>query len=808
MWLKEAKLRTAVSTDRVVAQFLLVICELVQSFSSVVGPNGSGKSNVIDAMLFVFGKRAKQLRLNKVSELIHNSTNHRGLEMARVSVHFCEIMDGEGESFEMVPDSELVVSRTAHRNNTSNYYLNGKKSNFTEVTDVLKKKGIDLDNNRFLILQGEVEQISMMKPKGQTEHETGLLEYLEDIIGTDRYIQGIEEGGKALEALNEARQSMVNRLKIAERERDGLESEKLAAEAYLEKERECLEAKRLLAEVFVLDASRNVSKIEENIACLEENLAKEKEKCKEFTSDLGVFESQYEQANQELVGIQKELEDATMEFKEFERKDIQYREDIKHLKIKLKKAEDKATKDVKKAEQAESEAQRIAFEIPNLERRAAEATKQLEPAEKKMEEMIAGTQGESEELLGDLRRVRADLAPWEKKITNVKSRIDVAQSELDMLAKSKEAAVLQYEKARASLQEAKDTAKSKALYAREMASNVEDMKKQVTAAIESEKKAVEESRQMEEMAREARGKAEQKKADASQRATHSAAMTALMKARDTKAISGIRGRLGDLGAIDAGYDVAVSTACPALDYVVVDTTAAAQRCVDLLRSNRLGVATFLILEKQAHLKKFLTEQFQVPEGAPRLFDLVKCNNADIRLAFYFALRDTLVAQNLEQASKIAYSGNKRWRRVVTQKGEMINENGTMSGGGAKPRGGRMCLGDKAAESIIDPNQAAKEAKKAEMELEELVNKVKQSRANVSEAASQVKAAKIGLSDIETSITKAKMEAEAAANLSSDLEERISGLQAATQVSILYQLVGHVGHRVIGLSGTAGISRRC
>jgi len=32
----------------------------------VVGPNGSGKSNVIDAMLFVFGKRAKQLRLSKV----------------------------------------------------------------------------------------------------------------------------------------------------------------------------------------------------------------------------------------------------------------------------------------------------------------------------------------------------------------------------------------------------------------------------------------------------------------------------------------------------------------------------------------------------------------------------------------------------------------------------------------------------------------------------------------------------------------------------------------------------------------------
>ncbi|MED6165362.1 Structural maintenance of chromosomes protein 4 [Stylosanthes scabra] len=32
-----------------------------KSFTAVVGPNGSGKSNVIDAMLFVFGKRAKQI---------------------------------------------------------------------------------------------------------------------------------------------------------------------------------------------------------------------------------------------------------------------------------------------------------------------------------------------------------------------------------------------------------------------------------------------------------------------------------------------------------------------------------------------------------------------------------------------------------------------------------------------------------------------------------------------------------------------------------------------------------------------------
>ena len=45
-----------------------------KNFSAVVGPNGSGKSNVIDALLFVFGKRASKLRLKKVSELIHKSS--------------------------------------------------------------------------------------------------------------------------------------------------------------------------------------------------------------------------------------------------------------------------------------------------------------------------------------------------------------------------------------------------------------------------------------------------------------------------------------------------------------------------------------------------------------------------------------------------------------------------------------------------------------------------------------------------------------------------------------------------------------
>lgn len=60
------------------------------------------------------------------------------------------------DEFEVVPGTNFVVSRTAHRSNKSDYFIDGRRSNFTEVTELLKGKGIDLDNNRFLILQVSV----------------------------------------------------------------------------------------------------------------------------------------------------------------------------------------------------------------------------------------------------------------------------------------------------------------------------------------------------------------------------------------------------------------------------------------------------------------------------------------------------------------------------------------------------------------------------------------------------------------------------------------------------------------------------
>lgn len=42
-----------------------------------------------------------------------------------------------------------------------------------------------------------------------------------------------------------------------------------------------------------------------------------------------------------------------------------------------------------------------------------------------------------------------------------------------------------------------------------------------------------------------------------------------------------------------------------------------------------------------------------PENVPRLYDLVKVKDEKVKLAFYYALQDTLVGKDIEQMTRIS-----------------------------------------------------------------------------------------------------------------------------------------------------------
>ncbi|KAL2586208.1 hypothetical protein AAZV13_13G041200 [Glycine max] len=742
-----------------------------KSFSAVVGPNGSGKSNVIDAMLFVFGKRAKQMRLNKVSELIHNSTNHQNLDSAGVSVHFQEIVDSDDGTYEAVAGSDFVITRVAFRDNSSKYYINDRTSNFTEVTKKLKGKGVDLDNNRFLILQGEVEQISLMKPKAQGPHDEGFLEYLEDIIGTNKYVEKIDESHKLLESLNEKRSGVVQMVKLSEKERDSLEDVKNEAEAYMLKELSLLKWQEKATKLALDDTGGKMDELQGNVATLEESLKAERDKIQDSKQTLKELETTHNNYMKRQEELDNDMRKCKEEFKEFERQDVKYREDFKHVNQKIKKLEDKVEKDSSKIEALIKEGEESTVLIPKLEDNIPKLQKLLLDEEKVLEEITESSKVETEKYRSELAKVRAELEPWEKDLIEHNGKLEVACTEAKLLNDKHEGASQAFEDAQKQMKSISETIKSKTASISQINSDIEKRKHEASEAHQIEEECIKEQDELIPLEQSARQKVAELKSVLDSEKSQGSVLKAILKAKETKQIEGIYGRMGDLGAIDAKYDVAISTACHGLDYIVVETTNAAQACVELLRRENLGVATFMIL--QVDLLPKLKKNVSTPEGVPRLFDLVKVQDERMKLAFFAALRNTVVAKDLDQATRIAYGGNTEFRRVVTLDGALFENSGTMSGGGGKPRGGKM------GTSIRATSVSVESVANAEKELSRLTDKLNDIRQRIMAAVQRYQASEKAVAALEMELAKSQKEVDSLNSQYNYIEKQLDSLEAAS-----------------------------
>ncbi|KAG9251048.1 RecF/RecN/SMC [Emericellopsis atlantica] len=654
------------------------------SFSSVVGPNGSGKSNVIDSLLFVFGFRASKMRQGKISALIHNSAEYPNLDHCEVAVHFQEVMDQPGGGSVVIPNSELIISRKAFKNNSSKYYMNGKESNFTAVTTLLRERGVDLDHKRFLILQGEVESIAQMKPKAPNEHDDGLLEYLEDIIGTSKYKTPIEESATEVEMLNDICAEKSGRVQHVEKEKNSLEDKKDKALGFMRDENELAAKQSALYQLFRQECHDNIAVTQEAIGQMQEQLSAELEKHQGGQEQIKELEKQYNKGSKSCETQEKQTQALVKEMSKFEQERVKFDEKRKFLADKKKKLE----KTIANAEQSTAEADETIEQCSaDIETRTAdveELEQQMEAAEAELATIRESLKGKTQEFSDQIAAKQKSLEPWTEKINQKQSAIAVAESELNILQEKANAGAVAIEELKGKISSAEE-AKSKL---REQLELCESEKAELLAEAENLKSELsvlaEQEPKMRAKISNARQKADEARSNLSGMQARGNVLTALMRMKESGRIDGFHGRLGNLGTIDSKYDVAISTACPALDNFVTETVDAGQQCIEHLRKNNLGRGNFICLDKMRNRDM---GAMQTPEDAPRLFDLVTPKDKKFQPAFYHALQDTLVANDLAQANRIAY-GAKRWR-VVTLAGELIDKSGTMSGGGSTTRKGLM-----------------------------------------------------------------------------------------------------------------------
>ncbi|KAF6748357.1 RecF/RecN/SMC N terminal domain-containing protein [Ephemerocybe angulata] len=671
-----------------------------KSFSAIVGPNGSGKSNTIDALLFVFGYRASKMRQGKVSELIHNSARHPDLQECSVEVHFRDILDLPGaDAFEIIPGSKLVVSRTAYTDNSSKYSINGKKSSYKEVQALLKGRGIDLDHNRFLILQGEVESIAQMKPKAPTEHEDGLLEYLEDIIGTTQYKKPIEEALAAFEELQEDRQVKLNRLRLVEKEKEALEEQRREAINYYKMKNDHVRAQSRYYQWLLWKGIEQLEKAEAAHAKLEQDLEAETEKNQDNLKHYEKLQAHYAGKEQNFELVRVATEKAVKDLKETEKMVVGLKEKQKHADGRAKKLKKSVTEDTAALKKAEHDINDANESLEKNKRELEAHEESLEVEEKKLEGIQESLTGKTRVFHDKIQVKQKELQPWTAKIDAKQAEIDVRVSERDTLAKRAEDRKNQLDEAEKAFEELETLQKDQTAQHTGFKTKKEQLKRDVADAQQRFENAKKDVDDLKAKSSSLRGRLDDARASQAANRSQGTVVNKLQSLKEQGRIQGFHGKLGALGAIDAKYDVAISTACGGqLANLVVETVGEGKFCIEHLRTNNLGRASFMVLEKiQEYPDRMKT--FDTPEGCPRLFDLVKPKNPIYRKAFYKAIGDTLVAKDLDQANRIAY-GARRFR-VVTLTGQIIETSGAMSGGGGQPSRGAMSA--KQAQDGVSPD---------------------------------------------------------------------------------------------------------
>ncbi|KAJ9193331.1 hypothetical protein DTO164E3_1942 [Paecilomyces variotii] len=735
------------------------------SFSAVVGPNGSGKSNVIDSLLFVFGFRASKMRQGKISALIHNSANFPDLPFCEVEVHFQEIMDLPGGAHEVVPDSQLIVSRKAFKNNTSKYYMNKKETNFTVVTNFLRERGIDLDHKRFLILQGEVESIAQMKPKAANEHDDGLLEYLEDIIGTSKYKTPIEEAATEVETLNEVCAEKNNRVQHVEKEKNALEDKKNKALAYLRDENELVQKQSALYQIYINECEDNTRVTEEAILQMQELLNLELEKHEGNESGIKELEKAYKRGMKEYESMDKATQAMLKEIAKYDKESVKFEEKRKFLVGKQKKLEKAMQASRLAGSESESLVEKHAYDIEKKTAEIADLEKEMKAEEEELSSIREGLKGKTQGLSDQITAKQKSLEPWNTKINEKLSAVAVAQSELDILREKSNAGAVALEEAQSKIASIEESLSEKEANLEERRQQKAELEAEL-AKLEGEmKKLSQKEPEIRSHVSSARQKADEARASLASTQNRGSVLTGLMRLKESGRIDGFHGRLGDLGTIDEKYDVAISTACPALENMVVDSVEVGQQCIDYLRKNNLGRANFILLDRLARRDM---SSIYTPESVPRLFDLVKPKDPKFAPAFYSVMQNTLVAKDLDQANRIAY-GARRWR-VVTLDGQLIDVSGTMSGGGT-----RVARGGMSSKQVADTSK--EQVTKLENDRDDMERKFQVFQEKQRQVESQIREKSEEIPRVETKIQKILIEIESANRSLADAKRRIKEISA-------------------------------
>ncbi len=641
---------------------------LLKGFTTISGPNGSGKSNIIDSILFALGlSTSRTLRAEKLFHLI---STHTKRNEAVVKVTF-------GETGKEHDNQDFTVTRKIKKSSqgyNSIYYLNDKPSTLTEIHTLLEKHNIT-PNSYNVMMQGDVTSITNCSSNERRK-------IIDEIAGVADFDRRIEQATNELTTVEQRVEKSSLILSEVDTRLEQLKEEREVALKYqkLKDEKTSLEGQ--ISTVKFFDLKRNLEQAHANILDFTKKKKQEEAKHKDLNERLDLIKAKHQEISElvrekgeaQQIEIKKQAEETkgAIERKQsaINYADKQIQDGLRaienskngievqkqkiidtELKIQLKKDEIKRIEENITAQKAELK--KILEEMTGLNQTADQYIEKRNTLRKEFENL----QDKENNLIKEKLPLESELNSLQKELTEAKEQIERLTDFKKNFGSNKDRLNTQVEELKREMEDLKIVQQNAMHDSDTVKNELSDLNYNIQMAyrkissMEAQKMAAEE-------------------------ANFGRAIDTVMNAK----LKGVHAPLVQLGKVDKKYSTALEIAIGGrMTHVVVDDEHVGSVAIELLKSSNAGRATFIPLNKlnKAPSKLTLPKDKGVVAYAINLIDFEdKYLNA-----FYYAVGDTLVVENLDCAKKLMGKF-----RVVTLDGEIIEKSGSMTGGSVRKSG--------------------------------------------------------------------------------------------------------------------------
>jgi len=689
-------------------------------FTGVAGPNGMGKSNISDAILFVLGPTSsKALRADRLTHLFFNGGS------SKKAATECEVSLVFDNSDRLLPSESADVEVTRYVKLApsdpdgyySYFYINGRRSTQTEIDSLLSHARLAGDGYN-LVQQGDVNKIVTM---GAVPRRS----LVERLAGISQYDEELDRATAKRTNLDQNLDRIQTLLADIKLRLSSLEGQRLQAIQYKQllddkrrSEARLARAGHRLAEQELATCRKQVERVRAEIRELETKRTEIAAKQQELTTAVDRLEREIADAGGEAaVRFKQELDEKKLARARAE-------QNLENLNESLA-AVSKETDELSKALSSE-EAQRsqlttketqLAGEVATLEKKVQDQTREIQSATAPAGKTRDGLSSARKEQLELARQQETKQKAWQAAVTarEVASAAaqaaerTQAQTEEDLREREVEVKDLELR-----MKDAQPGRSSGASSSGDLQKELFALKTKEDALGQEGERLAKEVQELNHryLALDARLKA---RTEGGARPNALAAVDFLLSQRNLGKVAGIRGTVEELAEFEPKYKTSLQVAGGSrFQALVVETDQVAEECIQLLREERRGRATFLPLNRmlsgRPHGKSLVAAKASGAAGFA--IDLIKFEDS-LQPAFWYVFGETVVMDDLSHAR--AQMGGVR---LVTLSGDLIEATGAISGGYVDPssqgRGSDSATELKRLGDELRQKNAAQEAARKEL----------------------------------------------------------------------------------------------